>query len=180
MNDNNQSRHSTSKGIKKKIIIGIVVFIMIAGGIGAILESQEPASSNKNEVVEKVQAENTPTPKGIEKVDIQVESQIVKKIDKKYRYFFSINNQDDHSFNGKLHIVAKTGSGTKVISKYVDFAEKPLEAGLSRVIHADANSAPEHIAGEYGASVFTFSATLDNDEVANGEGIITEEFEDLQ
>lgn len=163
--------------MKKKTILIIVGVIAVMGLIGAVIEKTSPATSTpQTKTNEKAVVQDTPTP--VEQYDIKVTSQIVKKVGGKYRYFFSITNGSDKDFTGKVRIEGKTGAGITVISYRADFSDNPLPAGLSKSVFSDANTAPKQLYGENGASTYTFTATLNKNEVAKGEGTITEEYED--
>lgn len=160
------------KGISKKVWV-VVGIIAVMGLVGAVIESTD--SGGKQTTQTQIQVSPTTTPAIIEKFDIQVTSVIVKKVDSKYRYFFSIKNADTKDFSGTVVITLFNSKGNRLAEQ--TFTAESQKAELSSSVYLDANTSPE---GEFGISKFKFVAQNANkQEVAKGDGAITGKFESL-
>lgn len=159
-----------NKKTAKNMLKGFVVVIGLLVVIGIFTALANNSGVSQTDQAKQVQP--SPTTVVIEKYDIQVESKIIKKIGSKYRYFFSIKNAGDKDFKGNLTIKGNTDVGDIPLIWGL-YSNDPLKAGLSRSVYpsADINANPANM------KTFTFSATLNNQEVAKGSGKITENLE---
>lgn len=164
----------TSKTWKyiKRIGIGIaVLFIIIV--IAAIVDSSnDPKPTAQQNNAEQTQVQGEP-------FNIEVESQIVKKVDGKYRYFFDVRNKDTKNFEGSVTIELVNGKGQK-LGQDTFTTTKPIEPNLGTSQYLDINSGPVPIFDiETGITKFTYEVRVNNRLAKKGEGQITSKFENL-
>lgn len=157
-----------------------VIFAFIIFSVTSIIISKITLPNTTN-ITKPETKETTPsltaTSKDIKKYDIQVTSRIVKKTDKKYRYFFDIRNNDTEPFNGSIEIQLITKQG-KNLYKEVFKTDQPIEVSLGKSVYIDLSTGPQQIMGEYGIDRYSFSAKIDNKKVVTeGDGIISSELE---
>jgi len=161
----------------KKRIKWILIIIVIFGGIGAIIEKTEPKTNvdvKKQDTIKEV----IPTVKE-NNLNIEVTSQIIKKVDKKYRYFFDIRNKDSKSFEGEVRIsLYRSSPNTKL--GYDSFStNKPIEPNLGNSVYIDTNTGPTSQMGENGITDFKYEVVINNQIIKTGEGKISDKFENL-
>ena len=112
--------------------------------------------------------------------NIAVTSQIVKKVDKKCRYFFDIRNQEAESFEGSVEIslFSESGDDEHLLGKEVFETKSPIKQSLGDSVYFDINTCPVSIHGENGISKYRFVVKIDGNVVNQGEASISTEFED--
>lgn len=137
---------------------------------------QESTTSNAT-----VQATTAPTnaPKQVEKYNIVVTSQIVKKVDGKHRYFFDIRNKDTKPFEGSVTISLFNSEQKTPLAGDTFTTNKAIEPELGTSVYADAHTGPPSVHGANGLSKFTYTVKKGNEIVNSGEGVITEKFENV-
>lgn len=118
-------------------------------------------------------------PKTIEKFDITVTSQIVKRVDGKCRYFFDVRNQDTKDFGGSVLISVYSDSIKSPLSSITFTARNPISPSLGHSVSLDASTCPPSIHGADGMTRYTYEVNIENSIVTKGEGRLTEKFEDL-
>jgi hypothetical protein len=121
----------------------------------------------------------TPTPEAVKPFNIQVSSQIVKKVDKKHRYFFDIRNNDTQPFEGSVTISLFNDKQKSPLGSETFATKQPIEPELGNSVNFDINTGPKSVHGEYGITKFTYVVKQADKEVAKGEGVISDKFEDL-
>lgn len=140
---------------------------------------------NQSQPEEKVKKEEaitlSPTRSGPqdEKFNIVVASQIVKKVDGKYRYFFDIRNYDSKPFSGTVTIKLFNQELKNALAGNSFGTQSPIEPSLGDSVYIDAFTGPTNIHGGNGLSRFEYTVTSNDKEVNRGDGIITAEHEDI-
>lgn len=165
----------------KWIVTGVFALIVL-GGIASDNSQPTPKTTTEavsNNNIQPTNSAPTSTPKPVEKVDIVVTSQIVKKVDGKCRYFFDIRNKDTENFEGGVTIALFTNELKNRLAGDTFNTTKPIEPELGTVVYTDANTCPASIHGANGITKFTYTVNVNNAEVNKGEGAISDEFEDL-
>lgn len=162
------------KFYKKPIFIIIAITLLII----AIANGQSDSSKGTGETNTTNQEIKTEeTKKEVEKVKVDVTSQIVKKVNKKYRYFFDIRNNDTKAFEGK--VIISLYKSDSVLGKETFTTNKAIEPTLGNSVNFDINTGPVSQYGENGITKFKYSVMVGNDEINSGEGIISDKFENL-
>lgn len=163
---------------RKKILLvcGLLFFVI---GIGVAASAPHTADSQETKTSESVQIKPTNTPTPAEKINVIVTSQVVKKVDKKYRYFFDIRNKDLKPFEGSVTINLFNESQKSSLSGDSFKTNQSMDPELGTSVFVDANTGPTSVHGEFGISKFTYVVWVGNDKVNEGEGLITDKFEDL-
>ncbi len=161
----------------KKRIKWILIIIVIFGGIGAIIEKTEPKTNvdlNKQDTIKEILPTVTE-----DNFNIEVTSQIIKKVDKKYRYFFDIRNKDSKSFEGEVKIsLYRSNPDTKL--GYDSFStNKPIEPNLGNSVYIDTNTGPISQMGQNGIVDYKYEVIVDKKVVKTGEGKVSDKFENL-
>lgn len=123
-------------------------------------------------------APNPPT-KPIEKFNIVVTSQIVKKVDGKYRYFFDIRNHDVKPFKGTVSIKIFNQKLKNELAGSGFNTQSPIDPGLGDSVYIEAFTGPTSIHGGNGLSRFEYTVISNGKEVDRGNGIISDEYEDI-
>jgi hypothetical protein len=108
---------------------------------------------------------------------IRVESQIVKQVGGKHRYFFDIRNRDEISFNGSVTITLLGDTGP--LARETFSATRPIEPGLGTSVYVEANTGPVSVHGSFGIKIFQFEVTDGGAVVSSGTGSITDKLESL-
>lgn len=121
----------------------------------------------------------TDVPKPVDKYNVVVNSQIVKKVDGKCRYFFDIRNKSIKPFEGNVTIDLFTNQLKNPIAGDTFTTTKPIESELGTSVYTDANTCPPSIHGENGIAKFKYTVRIGDKMVNRGEGTITDEFEDI-
>ncbi len=117
--------------------------------------------------------------KSTEKLNIVVTSQIVKKVDGKHRYFFDIRNKDTKNFEGSVTITLYNELGSNPLGGDTFKTKKAIEPELGTSEYIDINTGPVKVHGANGVSKFKYVVKKDNQIVNEGEGTISEKYEDL-
>lgn len=150
--------------------VGIVVLILV--GVGFIVSS----ISNFSQPVSNTEA-STPvdTPKvaaQIEKKDIRITFQTVKKVENKYRYFFDIRNHDSEPIRASVKIELLKDNGS-VIGRETFEPTKVIEPGYGDSVYFDISTGPvPDFNQEFAVTKFRFEATMNENIVSTGEGEI--------
>jgi len=162
--------------------ISTVVFF-----IAAIITTPDgpQKSEDKKPEEQQITTQNTgegkkPEESQITTQNITVTSQIVKKVDKKCRYFFDIRNQEAESFEGSVEIslFSESGDDEHLLGKEVFETKSPIKQSLGDSVYFDINTCPVSIHGENGISKYRFVVKIDGNVVNQGEASISTEFED--
>lgn len=119
----------------------------------------------------------TATPQPIEKLKIDITSQIVKKINGKYRYFFDIRNNDSKDFLGSVTISLYNNKQESPLGKDTFTTNQTIGPKLGNSVSIDINSGPISQHGENGITKYRFVVQSDGKEVNSGEGEISNKFE---
>lgn len=114
----------------------------------------------------------------IEPFEISVASQIVKKVDGKFRYFFDIRNKDKKDFNGEVSITLYNEKQNSALGKNTFKTKMPLVPEFGNSAYVDINTGPISQHGELGITKFKYEVKIDNKVVKSGEGKITDKYED--
>lgn len=168
-------RYTTwNRNLKLGITAALTIFVLI-GATGSSKEKVTPmepkASASSNQPTE--------IPKPVDKFNIVVTSQIVKKVDGKYRYFFDIRNHDSKPFEGNVTISLFTDELKDPLAGDTFNTTKAIKPELGTSVYADANTGPTSVHGANGITKFKFTVKQGESVVNNGEGIISEQYEDL-
>lgn len=153
--------------LKEKIAGSAVLIIIILFLFGSI------TSSNTSKTTTVVTQQS-----GIEKFNIEVKSQIVKKVDSKYRYFFDIRNQDSTPFEGQVTINLFTNESKSSLAEDTFNTKQAIDPNLGASVYIDVHTGPISIHGTSGITKFTYTIKKDGKEVNKGEGQITDQYED--
>ena len=120
----------------------------------------------------------TPTPKPVQKVNITVSSQMVKKVGGKYRYLFDISNHDSKSFTGSATISLYNNKQQTSLGQDTFDMTQPLQSGSGSAVYFDIDTGPASQQGTYGITYFKYTIIVDGQQVNAGEGQITGNYED--
>lgn len=121
----------------------------------------------------------TSTPKSVEKMQIIVTSQIVKKVDGKYRYFFDIRNKDTKDFEGSVSITVYNDLQSSALGGDTFKTNKPIEPKLGTSVYFDINTGPTSVHGENGITKFRYVVKKDDQIINEGEDVISSKLENL-
>jgi len=113
-----------------------------------------------------------PTPTIVSMTNIDVTSLVVKHVDGKYRYFFTISNRDNKPLDGSIRI--KLYSGKAPIGEETFNTIKAFDVG--EVVYFDNKIAP---LGMYGIDRFKYVVMINGHDVKSGEGKISDKYEDI-
>lgn len=158
--------------VKHKILTGIlaIIFITIIANMGG--NKNSTTDNNKTE-------QKDSSPSTINKpFNIEVTSQIVKKVDKKYRYFFDIRNKDNKPFKGEVKISLYKSDGNRLGEKTFN-TTKEIEPNLGNSVYVDINSGPTSEWGTEGISSYKYEVIINNKTVKTDEGKIINKVENL-
>lgn len=118
------------------------------------------------------------TPKPIEKVNVTVSSQMVKKIDGDYRYLFDILNNDSESFEGGVTISLYNDRQQTPLGQKTFSITQPLQPGVGSVVYFDITTGPISQQSGSGITHFTYAIIVDGQVVNTGAEQITNQYED--
>lgn len=165
---------------KWKVKVGLLGFFILIGIIVFNFPSKEvtPAVRTSKEAEQAV-LKPTETPKPVEKYKVEVASQIVKKVDGKYRYFFDIRNNDTKDFEGDVSITLYNELQKSTLGGDTFSTTRAIEPTLGTSQYIDIYTGPVSVHGENGISKFKFIVKKNGEIVSEGEGQITKKFEDL-
>lgn len=153
---------------KSKTFLGVLCVLFLAFGLSGCSTSQ--SDNTTGEVIQTSQ---------VESIDIQVSSQIVKKVGSKYRYFFDIRNMSENGFEGDVTIKLYNDKQQSPLGSETFSTNSAIEPSLGTSVNFDINTGPVSEHGEYGITKFSYVVEVSGDEVNSGEGTISENFEDL-
>jgi hypothetical protein len=164
--------------MKKKSLILLLGALCILGALlacGGASNAQEQTG---------VQSTGKPTQttqhqKAIQKMNIVVTSQIVKKVGGKHRYFFDVRNQDKQPFNGSVTIELYNDKQSSPLGQDTFNTTAPMQPSLGTSVSLDIATGPTSVAGEYGITHFKYSVKVNDSEVNVGSGTISQKYEDL-
>lgn len=165
----------------KWAVTGLFAFFVLGGAFSNQSETRETIDTTKvPQMSTEAKASPTPivTPAPTEKLNIVVTSQIIKKVDKKYRYFFDIRNRDTKNFEGSVSIKLLTDKSQSSLAGDTFTTKAPIEPGLGTSVYADANTGPTSEHGEYGMTRYKYIVKVNGVEVNSGEERLTNKFED--
>lgn len=169
---------TTKHKSQNKVILGCLgclgAFILFTIIVGAFSTSTTKNTPAQTQPAQQKTSKEAPA----EKFEINVTSQIVKKIDGKYRYFFDVRNNDTKPFTGVVIIRPKTKEGTNLGPTPFE-TTKPIAPSLGESVYTDLNTGPVAIHGNYGCSAFDYEVKVNGKIVKQGGGQITDKFEDL-
>ena len=109
--------------------------------------------------------------------NIKVESQIVKKVSGKHRYFFNILNESDDDFSGKVKITL-VNAESKVIDSDTFSTNQPIISNLGDSVYMDIYTGPASIHGLNGISRYFYEVSVAGEVVQTGNGEISSSYED--
>lgn len=163
---------------KKPFYKRLWVWVLVAlFGVGLI--SSYGDSSNTGNTISQPETATTnaltsaETPVQVEQKNINVTSQTVKLIDKKYRYFFDIRNNDKEPFAGNVRIELVQADGN-VIGREDFTSTKAIDVGIGNSVFFDINTGPEpYFEQKYAVTGYKYSVTANEQIVASGTGKIT-------
>lgn len=153
-------------------IFGLLLITTFASG------GNKQGAQNVSNVTQNAPTESE-TPLPVKKFDIQVKSEIVKKVNGKYRYFFDIRNHDSESFEGSVTIDLFTSESKNPLAGETFNTTKAIKPSLGTAVYTDAHTGPISVHGANGLTKFTYTVKKDGKEVNKGEGQITDQYEDL-
>ncbi len=162
------------KKVGKWILIVTVVWIVINVVTGNV--KSNPSKNSTANISAK--ATTVPTVKA-ESLNIEVTSQIVKKVNGKYRYFFDIRNKDSKPFEGSVKILLSKSGSKMSLAGDTFSSTKPMEPTLGNSVLIEANTGPVSEMGENGLVDFKYEVIINKQVVKTGEGKITDKFENL-
>ncbi|HEX8279722.1 MAG TPA: hypothetical protein VF540_13550 [Segetibacter sp.] len=154
----------------KKLVLAIFAVVLIAAGCETqVSQNTQPTQQEENKT-ENTQPtpEPTPTP---ENIKVVVSSQVIKKVDNKYRYFFDIRNNDTKDFSGDVKIQMFNEKGTLLGSNTFS-TKQPISPNLGNSVYIDANTAPLDIHTELGITKFKYEIKTDGKVVGSGDGVV--------
>lgn len=161
-------------------------FILLMGALvilGALLACGGSSTANSNTAgSEQSTAQPTQTAqpkKAIQKMNIIVTSQIVKKVGGKHRYFFDVRNKDKQPFEGAVTIELYNDKQESPLGQDTFSTNSPMQPTLGTSVSLDIATGPTSVAGEYGITHFKYSVKVGEDEVSAGSGKISQKYEDL-
>lgn len=155
-------RYATWHMVAKIIVtVGFIVAIIISQA------TRPPVPPNSATIVV-----HPPTPTIVSTTNIEVTSLVVKRVDGKYRYFFTISNRDRKPFDGSIRI--KLYSGKAYIGEETFNTIKAFDVG--EVAYFDNKIAP---LGMYGIDRFKYVVMINGHDVKSGEGKISGKYEDI-
>lgn len=173
------------------VIILVAFFSIGAGNSEPTQENNIATESNKKTRNEQPQTAEKPAEtvqeaikdekiveQPIEPFEIVVASQIVKKVDGKFRYFFDIRNKDKKDFNGEVSITLYNEKQDSALGKNTFETKTPLAPEFGNSAYIDINTGPISQHGELGITKFKYEVKIDNRIVKSGEGKITDKYED--
>lgn len=160
-------------------LAGLWGFILIFGMISNAQEPKVSITNTSTPNTAQVTLAPTNTPKPARKYKIVVTSQIVKKVDGKYRYFFDIRNHDFEPFEGDVSITLFTDELKNALAGDTFSTSQPMEPDLGSSEYIDANTGPVSVHGGSGITKFKYVVKKGEDVVASGDGTITDKFEDV-
>ena len=120
----------------------------------------------------------TPTPEHIEKFNVTVTSQMVKKVGMQYRYIFDIFNNDSKSFGGSVTIELYNNSQQTPLGKQTFNMTQLLQLGLSSIVYLDNPTGPASQQSINGITHFKYIIQVNGQEANVGGGQITDQYED--
>lgn len=153
----------------------LVIVVALLWGISLIGGSQH--NNAKQTTVTNGQS-NTTAPKTVENFNIVVTSQIVKKVNGQYRYFFDIRNKDTKPFEGSVTIELYNNQQSSALAGDTFNTNSAIEPNLGTSVYTDAHTGPQSVHGDYGITKFKYTVQKDNKTVKTGEGTITDQLED--
>ncbi len=161
------------------VIFGIIFLRTIASSPTSKESFEKGKEAGANVGQKQVEVKSTPSPKPIEKFNVVVTSQIVKKVDGKYRYFFDIRNKDNKNFEGEVSISLFNELSDKPLGGDTFKTNKAIEPEIGTSQYIDIYTAPTEIHGVNGISKFKYFVKKDGQTINQGDGKISEKYEDL-
>lgn len=149
-----------------------------------VKDNEREQGNNDNTVPKEVSEnesneENIQEEVSVEYMEINVESQIVKKVDKKYRYFFDVRNNDKKEFDGEATIKLYNDELKSPLGSETFKTTNTISPKLGTSVYLDINTGPTSEHGEYGITKFEYEIKVEGKVVKTGNGKISEKYEDL-
>ena len=143
-------------------LMGAVAMVVVCGGLFMV-------GSSGTYHATRTRVENAADTPPAASLRIKVDSEAIKHIDGKYRYFFRIYNTGTESFDGEVKIsLAHEGGSSTWDDTFV--TERPLQPGGGTYVFTDAHTGPPVVHGDAGNVLFTYQATSDDGEIGTGSG----------
>ncbi len=120
----------------------------------------------------------TPTPMPVEKVNVTVTSQMVKKIGRKYCYIFDILNNDSQSFDGRVTIALYNDRQPTPLGQQTFNMTQLLQPGFGSIVYFDIPTGPISQQSSNGITHFQYTILVNGQEANMGGGQITDQYED--
>lgn len=165
--------------MKKSLMLFLGALVIL----GALLACGGSSTANSN-TAGSTQSTSQPTQavrpkKAIQKMNIVVTSQIVKKVGGSHRYFFDVRNHDKKPFAGAVTIELYNDKQQTPLGQDTFNTTTPMQPTLGTSVSLDIATGPTSVAGEYGITHFKYSVKVGDDEVNTGSGKISDKYEDL-
>jgi hypothetical protein len=119
-----------------------------------------------------------PTPKPVEKFNVIVTSQMVKKIGIEYRYIFDILNKDSRSFGGSAIIALYNDQQQMPLAQQTFNLTQLLQPGLASTVYFDISTGPISQQSGNGVTHFKYILLVNGQQANAGGGQITDNYED--
>jgi hypothetical protein len=166
------------------ILGGGLILSLIIVGVTAPASKQVEKTTSEAQLPESSQPQQKSSVDTLSKTaqldrqNIVVTSQIIKKIGGKYRYFFDIRNNDTRPFSGIVKISIFNSVQNNPLAENSFTTKQPIEPELGSSVYFDAFTGPTSVHGANGLSKYKYTVTKDKQVVAEGEDEISKEFED--
>jgi hypothetical protein len=108
--------------------------------------------------------------------NITVTNTIIKKVDGKCRYFFTIRNEDKTDFSGSVYIGLLTTNTVGIAGELFDSTE-PIQPESGDSVYFDRVTCPTNAGGN--AAGYSFEVKENNQVVNSGKNNLTDKFENL-
>ena len=175
----NSSYKTGSKVIITSIfILGIILILKSCGNpkINTVPSAQLDSNTKGNassSAILKTSESNNQSYSG----NIIIESQIVKKVSGKHRYFFNILNKSEDDFSGKVKITLMSAE-SKILGSDTFSTNQPILSNLGDSVYMDIYTGPVSIHGVNGISRFYYEIIVAGETVKTGNGNISPNYED--
>ncbi|MFA6897148.1 MAG: zinc ribbon domain-containing protein [Patescibacteria group bacterium] len=144
----------------------ILIFISAVSGGGNSGKSNNVSTSDNNQQTS-VEPSKPEEQKPVSK-EILVINQVVKRVDGKCRYFFSVENKDQAAFSGSVTI--KVINPITTVGTDTFTTKQPIEPSMSQIVYIDTNTCPPSIHGEAGTNKFEYEVKENGQTVKSGDG----------
>lgn len=155
--------------MRHKIMSAFLILIFISAVSGGGNSEQNTNVSTSNNQQSSVEPSKPEEQKPVSK-EILVTNQVVKRVDGKCRYFFSVENKDQSAFSGSVTI--KVINPITTVGTDTFTTKQPIEPSMSQTVYIDTNTCPPSIHGEAGTNRFEYEAKENNQIIKTGSGSI--------